>query len=123
MAVPVFKRKKDAMGCGAYTRVELLEYGMMIVERVLEKRIRELVKLDEINVVLCLRKGTVDAVLIAKKLQEKFLERQLYMCLVDLEKVFDRVPRGVSESRVTKYNNNNYSFVSRGYRQPIEAFT
>ena len=40
VVVPIFKGKGDAMSCGAYRGVKLLEHAMKIVERVLEKRIR-----------------------------------------------------------------------------------
>ena len=43
VVVPIFKGKGDVMDCGAYRGVKLLEHAMKIVERVLEKRIRELV--------------------------------------------------------------------------------
>ena len=36
--VPIFK-KKDVRNCKIYSRVKVLEHGMKIVERVLEKRI------------------------------------------------------------------------------------
>jgi len=39
VVVPIFKGKGDMMNCGAYRGVKLLEYGMKIVERVLERRI------------------------------------------------------------------------------------
>ena len=35
--VPIFKGKGDAMSCGAYRGVKLLEHAMQIVERVLER--------------------------------------------------------------------------------------
>ena len=40
-------------------------------------------------------KGTIVAVLIMRMIQEEYLSKQtkLHMCFVDLEKVFDRVPR------------------------------
>ena len=49
VVVPIFKGKGDVMDCGAYRGVKLLEHAMKIVERVLEKRIRELVKVDDMQ--------------------------------------------------------------------------
>ena len=60
MVVPVFKWKEDAMSFGAYRGVNQLEHGMKIVGRVLEKRIRELVKVDEKQFDFIPMKGTVD---------------------------------------------------------------
>ena len=37
------------MGCGAYRGVKQREHAMKIVERVLEKRITELVKVDDMQ--------------------------------------------------------------------------
>ena len=36
---PIFKGKGDVMNCGSYRGVKLLEHGMKIIERVLERRI------------------------------------------------------------------------------------
>ena len=41
--VLIFKGKGDVMSCRSYREVKLLEHGMKIVERVLERRIRTLV--------------------------------------------------------------------------------
>ena len=41
--VPIYKRKGNVMNCNAYRGVKLLEHGMKVVERILEKRIRALV--------------------------------------------------------------------------------
>ena len=43
------------------------------------------------------RRGSVDALIIACQLQEKYLGKKKNHCFtfVDLEKLFDRVPRGV----------------------------
>ena len=42
-------------------------------------------------------RGTTDAIFVVRQLQEKYLaaNKRLYMAFVDLEKVFDRVPRKV----------------------------
>ena len=47
VVVPIFKGKGDVMDCGAHRGVKLLEHAMKKVERELEKRIRELVKVDD----------------------------------------------------------------------------
>ena len=45
--LPIFKRKGDVMSCGLYREVKLLAHAMKIVKRVLERRIRTLVNLNE----------------------------------------------------------------------------
>ena len=42
--VPIFKQKGDSMECGSYRGVKLLEHASKLLERVLEKRLRELVQ-------------------------------------------------------------------------------
>ena len=104
VVVPIFKGKGDVMDCGAYRGVKLLEHAMKIVERVLEKRIKELVKVDDMQFGFMPGKGTVDALFILRRMQEEFRgkEKKLYMCFVDLEKAFDRVPRKVMKWALRK---------------------
>ena len=77
---------------------------MKIVERVLEKRIRELMKVDDMQFGFMRGKGTTDALFILRRMQEEFRgkEKKLYMCFVDLEKAFDRVPRKVMKWTLRK---------------------
>ena len=98
VVVPIFKGNGDAMNRGAYRKVNLLEHAMKIAEKVLEKRMRRMVKVDEMQFGFMPGKGAVDAVFILRRLQEEYLDKEkLYMCFVDLEKAFDRVPRRVLE--------------------------
>ena len=104
VVVPIFKGKGDVMDCGAYRGVKLLERAMKIVKRVLEKRTRELVKVDDMQFGFMPGKGTTDALFILRRMQEEFRgrEKKLYMCFVDLEKAFDRVPRKVMKWTLRK---------------------
>ena len=54
--VLIFKGKGDVMSCGSYRGVKLLEHAMKIVERVLERRIRTLVNLNEMQFWIYARK-------------------------------------------------------------------
>ena len=47
--VPIYKQKGSVMDCASYRGVKLLEHGMKVVERLLEKRLRRLVKVDQMQ--------------------------------------------------------------------------
>ena len=70
---------------------------MKVYERILEKKVREQVAIDEMQFGFMPGKGTIDAIFTVRQMQEKFLakKKQLYFAFVDLEKAFDRVPREV----------------------------
>ena len=57
--VPIFKKKGNAMSCEAYREVKLLEHAMKIVEKVLEKRLRRMVKMNEMQFGFMPGKGTI----------------------------------------------------------------
>ena len=48
------------MNCGSYREVKLLEHGLKIIERVLERRIRALVDFDEAQFGFMPGKGKTD---------------------------------------------------------------
>ena len=56
--VPIYK-KGSVMDCASYRGVKLLDHGMKRVERLLEKRLRRLVKVDQM--LFGFMPGTVDA--------------------------------------------------------------
>src|SRR5664279_2225683 len=89
--------KADALECGSYRGIKLLEHVMKILERVIDGRVRRIVKVDDIQFEFMAGKVTTDAIFIVRQLQEKYLakKKDLWMASVDLEKAFDRVPREV----------------------------
>jgi hypothetical protein len=95
--VSIYKGKGDAMECGSYRGIKLLEHVMKVLERVLESRLRGKVKIDDMQFGFSGGKGTTDAIFIVRQMQEKYLavKKELWMAFVDLEKAFDRVPREV----------------------------
>ena len=95
--VNVYKGKGDALTCGSYRGIKLLEHAMKVLERVIEGRVRKIVKIDDMQFGFMAGRSTTDAIVIDRQLQEKYLARnkELWMAFVDLEKAFDRVPREV----------------------------
>ena len=102
--VSIHKKKGSVMDCASYRGVKLLEHGMKVVERLLEKRLRRLVKVDQMQFGFMPSRSTVDAIFILRRMQKSYLEknRKLFICFVDLEKAFDRVPRKVIEWALRK---------------------
>ena len=55
-------------------------------------------------------RGTIDAAFILRRIQEEYHanSKKLYMCFVDLEETFDRVPRKVLEWAMRKLGVPNF---------------
>ena len=60
--IPIYKSKGDPMECGSYRAIKLFEHGMNVLERVLERRLRMKVNIDDMQFGFMLGKGTVDAI-------------------------------------------------------------
>ena len=82
---------------GNYRGLKLLDHVLKVIERVVEKIMREQVNIDDMQFGFMPGRGTTDAIFILRQLQEKYLskDRKLFFAFVDLEKAFDRVPREV----------------------------
>ena len=95
--IPIFKVKGDIMNCGMYREVKLLEQAMKIIEKLPEKRLRKVVTIDDIQFGFISGKDTNHSVFILRRIQEEYLAKQkkMYMCFVDPEKAFDKVPKKV----------------------------
>ena len=95
--IPIYKGKGDALSCSKHRGVRLLEHGMKLWEKILEERLRKIVKIDGCQFGFQKGKSTIDAIFIVRQVQEKYAakKRKLFHVFVDLEKAFDRVPREI----------------------------
>jgi len=49
VVIPIYNGKGDAMECGSYRGIKLLEYAMKVVERNIEQRIRQQIDTDNMQ--------------------------------------------------------------------------
>ena len=49
IVVPIFKRKSDTTNCSCHRTAKLLEHGMKVAERVLEKKLHRIMTTDEMH--------------------------------------------------------------------------
>ena len=70
----------------------------------MEKIIRALVVVDDMQIGFMPGKEMTDAVFIVKKMQEEYQkkDKKLYMCFADSEKAFDRVSKRVMQWALRK---------------------
>ena len=67
--VPVYKGKGDPLVGGSYRAIKLLEQPMKVLERVLEKRIRYQMSIDNMQFGFMPGKRTTDAIFIMRQVQ------------------------------------------------------
>ena len=60
------------MECGSYRAIKLLEHAMKVIERVFKRRIREKIKIDDMQFGFMPGKGTTDAIFTVQQVQEKY---------------------------------------------------
>ena len=69
--MPVYKGKGDPLVCVSYRDIKLMEQPMKVLERLLEKRIRCQLSIDNMQFGFMPGKGTTDAIFIMRQVQEK----------------------------------------------------
>ena len=89
----VYTAKGNALECGLHQGIKLLDQVMKVLERVIERRVRDKVQIDSMQFGFRLGRGTTDAIFIVRQMQERFLDKkkEVWEACVDLEKAFDRL--------------------------------
>ena len=93
--IPIYKNKANTQCCESYKGIKLINNTVKIWEKILEARLRDRVEISKQQYGFMQGKGTTDVVFALRMLMEKYREgqRELHCVFVDLEKVYDRVPR------------------------------
>ena len=96
VVVPLYK-KGDHKDCGNYRGITLLSLPGKVYAKILEKRCRPIVesRLHDEQCGFRAGRSTTDQIFTLHQLLEKSWEygKEVYLCFVDLEKAYDRVPR------------------------------
>ena len=115
--IPIYKNKGDVQSCNNYRGIKLMSHTMKIMERVLEKRLREEVNIGDQQFGFMPKKSTIDAIFALRINAEQYrsAQKELHCVFIDLEKAYDRVPRdevwhslaekGVSQKYITLIKN------------------
>ncbi len=81
----MYKGKGDALLCGKYRGVRLLEHGIKLWEKILERGLRDIVKIEDIKFSFQQDRSITDAIFVMRQLQERYKEKEkMYHVFVDL---------------------------------------
>ena len=47
--IPIYKAKGNVLDCGNYRGIKLLEHGLKVYERIIDKRLRQQVNIDDMQ--------------------------------------------------------------------------
>ena len=123
--IPIYKGKGDPLDCNSYRPIKLLEHAMKVMERVIDRRLRQVVEISEMQRGFMPGRATTDAIFAIRTIVEKHLDRNqdLWAAFVDLEKAYDRVPRELIWWALRRQGVNEYLIqaVQTLYRNSIST--
>ena len=93
---PIFKGKGSAMECSNYRGIKLLCHAMKLYERMVEKRLRKQIETSSKQYGFRPGKSTMEPIFALRIIQDKYSDKRKelhIMVFVDLEKVYDPIPR------------------------------
>ena len=84
--------------------VKLLVHNMKVAESVLDRKLLKIVMVNKMQFGFMPKKETIDAEFIMRRPQEEYHAKseKFYICSVDLEKAFQKVPGNVFELAIKK---------------------
>ena len=84
MIVPIVEKKSDAISCGSYRGVKLLERAMKIVERILERRIRIIINLNKTKFGFMPGTSRMDVISNVRMMQEEYqsTKKEVFICVL-----------------------------------------
>ena len=84
--ISVYNGKRHTLECGSYIGIKLLDQVIKVFEKVIERKTRTLVNLDDMQFGFRPGRGTTDAIFIVRQIQEKYLaqKKDLWIAFVDL---------------------------------------
>ena len=93
--VTIYKGKGDIPECNNYRGIKLMCHSMKLWERLIEARLRQITSISNTQYGFLPGKSTTEPIFILRILQKKYrdINKELHMVFVDLERVYDRVPR------------------------------
>ena len=68
--------KGDVLDCGSHRAIKLIDRVMKVLERLVEKKVKSKGILDSIQFRFITGKGTMDAIFIVRRMQEKYLAKK-----------------------------------------------
>ena len=91
----LYKNKGDVQLCSNYRGIKLLSHTLKIWEKVIEVRLRKIVRVLENQFGFMPGRSSMEAIHLMRRLIEAYRDRKknLHMVFIDLEKVYDRVSR------------------------------